>query len=117
MLLTRNSMVETMREDYVLAARAKGLTEKNVRDRHVARNALLPVVTSFALSLAFAVDGGVIIESIFSWPGMGQTLVAAASTEDLPLAVGAFVFVGVFVLVAHLVADVLYAYLDPRIRY
>ena len=117
MLLTRNSMVETMREDYVLAARAKGLTEKNVRDKHVARNALLPVVTSFALSLAFAVDGGVIIESIFSWPGMGQTLVAAASTEDLPLAVGAFVFVGVFVLVAHLVADVLYAYLDPRIRY
>ena len=117
MLLTRNSMVETMREDYVLAARAKGLTEKNVRDKHVARNALLPVVTSFALSLAFAVDGGVIIESVFSWPGMGQTLVAAASTEDLPLAVGAFVFVGVFVLIAHLVADVLYAYLDPRIRY
>ena len=76
MLLTRNSMVETMREDYVLAARAKGLTEKNVRDKHVARNALLPVVTSFALSLAFAVDGGVIIESVFSWPGMGQTLVA-----------------------------------------
>ena len=117
MLLTRNSMVETMREDYVLAARAKGLTEKNVRDKHVARNALLPVVTSFALSLAFAVDGGVIIESVFSWPGMGQTLVAAASTEDLPLAVGAFVFVGVFVLLAHLAADVLYAYLDPRIRY
>ena len=117
MLLTRNSMVETMREDYVLTARAKGLTEKNVRDRHVARNALLPVVTSFALSLAFAVDGGVIIESVFSWPGMGQTLVAAASTEDLPLAVGAFVFVGVFVLLAHLAADVLYAYLDPRIRY
>ena len=117
MLLTRNSMVETMREDYGLAARAKGLTEKNVRDKHVARNALLPVVTSFALSLAFAVDGGVIIESVFSWPGMGQTLVAAASTEDLPLAVGAFVFVGVFVLIAHLVADVLYAYLDPRIRY
>ena len=76
-------MVETMREDYVLTARAKGLTEKNVRDRHVARNALLPIVTSFALSLAFAVDGGVIIESVFSWPGMGQTLVAAASTEDL----------------------------------
>ena len=54
---------------------------------------------------------------MFSWPGMGQTLVAAASTEDLPLAVGAFVFVGVFVLLAHLAADVLYAYLDPRIRY
>ncbi len=117
MLLTRNSMLETMREDYVLAARAKGLPEKDVRDRHVARNALLPVVTSFVFSMAFAVDGGIIIESVFSWPGMGQTLVAAATTEDVPLAVGAFVFVGIFVLVAHLLADVLYVYLDPRIRY
>ncbi len=117
MLLTRNSMLETMREDYVLAARAKGLPENQVRDKHVARNALLPVVTSFVFSLAFAIDGGVIIESIFSWPGMGQTLVAAAVSEDLPLAVGAFVFVGIFVLVAHLAADILYVYLDPRIRY
>ena len=117
MLLTRNSMLETMREDFVMAARAKGLPEKDVRNRHVARNALLPVVTSFVFSLAFAIDGGVIIESIFSWPGMGQTLVSAALSEDLPLAVGAFVFVGIFVLLAHLVADVLYVYLDPRIRY
>ena len=117
MLLTRNSMLETMREDYVMAARAKGLPESQIRDKHVARNALLPVVTSFVFSLAFAVDGGVIIESIFSWPGMGQTLVSAAVSEDLPLAVGAFVFVGVFVLVAHLAADILYVYLDPRIRY
>ena len=117
MLLTRNSMLEAIREDYVLVARAKGLPEKTVRDKHVARNALLPIVTSFVFSLAFAVDGGVIIESIFSWPGMGQTLIAAATTEDLPLAVGAFVFVGIFVLLAHLAADVLYVYLDPRIRY
>ena len=117
MLLTRNSMLETMREDYVMAARAKGLPENQVRDKHVARNALLPVVTSFVFSLAFAVDGGIIIESIFSWPGMGQTLVSAAVSEDLPLAVGAFVFVGIFVLVAHLAADILYVYLDPRIRY
>ena len=117
MLLTRNSMLEVIREDYVLAARAKGLPEKAVRDRHVARNALLPVVTSFVFSLAFAIDGGVIIESIFSWPGMGQTLVAATVSEDLPLAVGTFVFVGLFVLLAHLAADILYAYLDPRVRY
>ena len=117
MLLTRNSMLEVIREDHVMVARAKGLPEKVVRDKHVARNALLPVVTSFVFSLAFAIDGGVIIESIFSWPGMGQTLVSATVSEDLPLAVGAFVFVGIFVLVAHLAADVLYAYLDPRVRY
>ena len=117
MLLTRNSMLEAMREDYVLTARAKGLPEKDVRDRHVARNAMLPVVTQLVFSLAFAVDGGIVIESIFSWPGMGQTLVSAATTEDLPLAVGAFVFVGMFVMAAHLAADLLYVHLDPRIRH
>jgi peptide/nickel transport system permease protein len=117
MLLTRNSMLETLREDYVFAARARGLPEKVVRDRYVARNALLPVITNLVFSLALAIDGGVITESIFSWPGMGLTLFDAAVTEDLPLAVGAFLFVGIFALVAHLVADVLYVFLDPRIRY
>lgn len=117
MLLTRNSMLETLREDYIMAARAKGLPEKVVRDRHAARNALLPVVTSLVYGLAFAIDGGVITEAIFSWPGMGQTLLQAVLSEDLPLALGALTFVGVFALVAHLVADVLYVYLDPRIRY
>lgn len=116
MLLTRNSMLETMREDYVFAARAKGLPEKMVRDRHVARNALLPILTSFVFTIAFAIDGGVIIESVFSWPGMGQTLVNAAIVEDLPLAVGALVVTGLFVLVAHLISDLLNMYLDPRLR-
>lgn len=117
MLLTRNSMLETIREDYIMAARAKGLPEKVIRDHHAARNALLPVVTSLVFSLAFAIDGSVIIESVFSWPGMGLTLLDAVLTEDLPLALGAVMFFGVFALIAHLVADVLYVYLDPRIRY
>jgi peptide/nickel transport system permease protein len=117
MLLTRNSMLETLREDYITAARAKGLPENVVRDRHAARNALLPVVTSLVFSLGFAIDGGVITEAIFYWPGMGQTLLNAVLSEDLPLALGALVFVGIFALIAHLVADVLYVYLDPRIRY
>ena len=117
MLLTRNSMLETLREDFVMAARAKGLPEHVVRDKHAARNALLPVVTSLVYSLAFAIDGGIIIETIFSWPGMGLTLLQAVRSEDLPLAMGAFVFIGIFALGAHLIADVLYAFLDPRIRY
>ena len=71
MLLTRNSMLETIREDYVMAARAKGLPDKQVRDRHAARNAMLPIVTSLVYSLIFAIDGSVIIESVFSWPGTG----------------------------------------------
>ena len=117
MLLTRNSMLETLREDYVMAARAKGLPEKLVRDRHAARNALLPVVTSLVYSLVFAIDGSVIIEGVFSWPGTGMTLLEAVRSEDLPLVMGAMVFIGIFSLLAHLIADVLYLYLDPRIRY
>ncbi|HEX9675773.1 MAG TPA: ABC transporter permease, partial [Anaerolineales bacterium] len=98
MLLTRNSMLETLREDYIMAARAKGLTEKSIRDKHAARNAMLPVVTSFVFSLAFALDGGVITETIFSWPGMGLTLLRAAVSEDIPMAIGALVFTGALAL-------------------
>lgn len=116
MLLTRNSMLETLREDYILTARAKGLTEQAVRDRHAARNALLPVVTSLVLGLAFILSGGIITETIFSWPGMGQTLLQSALAEDIPLTVGAFTFIAVIALVAHLVVDIMYAYLDPRMR-
>ena len=117
MLLTRNSMLETVREDYVTAARAKGLPDGQVRDRHAARNALLPVVTSLIYSLIFALDGSVIIESVFSWPGIGLTLLEAVRSEDLPLVMGAIVFIGFLSLLSHLIVDVLYAYLDPRIRY
>ena len=117
MLLTRNSMLETIREDYVMAARAKGLPEQQVRDRHAARNALLPVVTSLVYSLIFAIDGSVIIESVFSWPGTGMTLLQAVRSEDLPLVMGAMLFIGLLSLLAHAIVDVLYVYLDPRIRY
>jgi peptide/nickel transport system permease protein len=117
MLLTRNSMLETLKEDYIMAARAKGLPEKSIRDKHAARNAMLPVATSFVLALAFVLDGGVITETIFSWPGMGLTLLNAALTEDIPMVIGALVFTGTLALTAHLFADILYAFLDPRIRY
>ena len=117
MLLTRNSMLETIREDYIVAARAKGVPERLIRDRHAARNALLPVVTSLVYSLVFAIDGSVIIEAVFSWPGIGQMLLGAVLAEDLPLVLGAFVFIGIFALIAHLLADVIYVFLDPRIRY
>lgn len=117
MLLTRNSMLETLREDYIMAARAKGLPEGVVRDKHAARNAILPVATAFVLALAFVMDGGVITETIFSWPGMGLTLLNAALVEDIPMVIGALVFTGILALTAHLIADVLYALLDPRIRY
>jgi peptide/nickel transport system permease protein len=117
MLLTRNSMLETLREDFVMAARAKGLPDHVVRDKHAARNAMLPVVTALVFSLAAAMNGAVITETIFSWPGMGLTLIEAVQQKDIPLAIGGLVFTGALALSAHLVADILYAYLDPRIRY
>ncbi|MDE0121483.1 MAG: ABC transporter permease [bacterium] len=116
MLLTRSSMLETLREDYILTARAKGLPEGMVRDRHAARTALLPVVTSLVLAVATVIDGGVITEAVFSWPGMGEILISSVLSEDIPVAVGAFSFIGIMALVGHFVVDVLYGLLDPRIR-
>jgi peptide/nickel transport system permease protein len=117
MLLMRSSMLETLREDYITTARAKGLEEHIVRDRHAARNALLPIVTAFVLSLSFSMSGSVLTETVFSWPGLGREIVTATLNYDYPLAQAAFIFLAAIVLVANLIADVLYAYLDPRIRY
>lgn len=117
MLLMRDSMLETVEEDYVMAARAKGLPDAVVRDRYAARNALLPTVTSLVLSLAASMSGGLVTETMFSWPGLGQVLFRSALANDYPLATGALVFTGIFLLIAHFVADMLYAALDPRISY
>jgi peptide/nickel transport system permease protein len=117
MLLTRNSMLETLREDYIVTAKAKGLPDKVIRDKHAARNAMLPVATSFILALAFVLDGGVITESTFAWPGMGLTLLKAAQTNDIPMVIGGLVFTGTLALSGHLIADIVYAFIDPRIRY
>lgn len=116
MLLTRSSMLETLREDYILTARAKGVPEKAIRDKHAARNALLPVVTSFILGLAFLIGGGVVTETVFGWPGMGSLLLSATLISDIPLATGALGFIGILALVAHLAVDILYTILDPRVR-
>jgi peptide/nickel transport system permease protein len=116
MLLTRSSMLETLKEDYILTARAKGVPEKDIRDRHAARNALLPVVTSFILGVAFLIGGGVITETVFGWPGMGALLLSSIIVEDIPVAIGTLAFLGVLALIAHLVVDILYTILDPRVR-
>jgi peptide/nickel transport system permease protein len=117
MLLTRTSMLETLREDYIMGARAKGITERQVRDQHAARNAMLPVFSNFIIGLPFIVAGGIITETIFSWPGMGLTLLQAATTNDIPLIMGTWLFIGILSLTAHLVADIAYVFIDPRIRY
>ncbi len=105
-----------MKEDYILTARAKGLSERAIRDNHAARTALLPVTTSLVLAVATVIDGGVVTETVFSWPGMGELLVTAVTQEDVPVALAAFSFVGVLAVLGHLIADILYGVLDPRIR-
>ncbi|KYK34305.1 MAG: hypothetical protein AYK19_12365 [Theionarchaea archaeon DG-70-1] len=117
MLLMKNSMLETLKEDYITTARAKGLPEKKIRDHHAARNAMLPVVTALSLGMAFSFNGSILTEKVFSWPGLGRTLVEASLSHDYPLAQGAFILLAGVVLVAVLFSDILYAYLDPRIKY
>jgi peptide/nickel transport system permease protein len=117
LLVMRSSMLDTLKEDYIITARAKGLSEKKIRNHHAAPNAALPVVTSVGLSLAFSINGGALTETVFSWPGIGRELVFAVSHNDYPLAQASFLLIATVVLFSNLVVDVLYAYLDPRIRY
>lgn len=117
MLVMRDSMLETMREDFVLTARAKGLPEHVVRDKHAARTALLPIATSFALAVALAVDGALITETIFSWPGMGHALLRSVIEKNFPVTMGVVLVLAAAVLVAHLIVDLLYAWLDPRVSH
>ncbi|MCD4742159.1 MAG: ABC transporter permease [Desulfobacteraceae bacterium] len=117
LLLMRNSMLETLKEDYILTARAKGLKEKVIKNRHAARNAMLPIVTAFAISISFSIAGAVLIETIFSWPGIGRTIVEATLRQDYPLVQGAFAVITMVVLLANFAADIAYSYLDPRITY
>ena len=117
LLIMRNSMLEVMSEDYIEMARAKGLRDRRVLYRHAARNALLPVVTAGALFIGAAIGGQVLIEVVFSWPGLGREIVQAVTRSDYPLAQGIFIIISALVMFMNLVADVLYAFLDPRIAY
>ena len=117
LLLMRSSMLSVLREDYIITARAKGLPDKIIRNKHAARNAALPVVTSVGLSLAFSINGGALTEQIFTWPGIGRELIFAVSNNDYPLAQACFLLITAVVLIANLIVDLLYAYMDPRISY
>ncbi|WP_226481337.1 ABC transporter permease [Natrinema amylolyticum] len=115
--LLRSSMLQELDAAYVRTARAKGLRERTVILKHVLRNALLPVVTVAGLQLAFLVDGAVVVEQIFSWPGMGRLLVRSILERDYPVIQAAVLLIGVSIVLANLLVDVVYAILDPRIRY
>ncbi|MFO7572364.1 MAG: ABC transporter permease [Gaiellaceae bacterium] len=115
-LIMRSSLLDTMREDYLTLARAKGLRDVVVRNRHAVPNALLPIVTLIALSFGFVLSGAIAVETIFSWPGLGLLTYEALRGPDLPMLQGLFLVFSVAVIFFNLVADLLYAYLDPRVR-
>lgn len=112
----RSSMLEVIRQDYILTARAKGLSERTVIYKHALRNALLPVVTILGLSLPGLIGGSVIFESIFAIPGMGQLFFGAVMSRDYPVVMGELVMGAVLTLLGNLIADLSYALVDPRIR-
>lgn len=114
---TRAGVLQVLREDYVQTARAKGLSEWSVLGRHVFRNALLPVVTILGVRLPSIIGGSVIVETVFAWPGLGKLAVDAVYNKDYPIIMGFNLMMAVAVLGANLMTDVVYAFVDPRIRY
>lgn len=114
--ITRSSMLEEMRQDYVTTARAKGLPEKTVVNKHIRRNALIPVITVAGLTLAGLMGGVVITETVFEFPGIGSWAAAAAASLDVLSMLGYALFTAILLVFANLIVDVLYAVLDPRVR-
>lgn len=114
LLLMRSNMLEVMQDDFVTMGRLLGYSEARIM-RRVARNALLPVVTALALAVGYSIEGNVVIENVFGWPGLGRMLVSAVSANDYPLAQGAFVLIAVVMVTMNFLADVLYGLLDPRV--
>ena len=116
MLGMRNTMIATNAEDYIVMAEAKGLRPNRVRTNYAARNALLPSVTAFGMSLGFLVGGALLTEVVFAYPGIGYTLLSAVQNLDYPLMQGLFLTITTFVLIANFLVDIVYVRLDPRVR-
>jgi peptide/nickel transport system permease protein len=113
----RSALLETIRQDYIRTARAKGLRERTVIMKHAMRNAMLPVITLMGLSVPFLFSGAVLTEVVFAWPGMGRLILTAIYTQDTPLIIACFFIFTVLVVAGNLIADLTYALVDPRIKY
>jgi peptide/nickel transport system permease protein len=116
MLIMRSSLLDVLAEDYILTAKAKGLSTFQILKDHALKNGMLPLVTIIALNLGYTVAGVIQIESVFSWPGLGGALFEAVSRRDFPILQGGFLLIAVSVIIANFVADLTYSYLDPRVQ-
>jgi peptide/nickel transport system permease protein len=117
MRMTRSSLLEVLRHDYVRTARAKGLAERLVVRRHAFKNALIPIITVIGVQIGYLLGGAVVTEEVFTLPGIGRLVLNAVYERDYPLVQGAILFIALLFMLSNLVVDLLYAYLDPRIRY
>jgi len=115
-LIMRSSLIDVLSEDYILTARAKGLNSTQILRDHALKNAMLPLVTVIAINLGFTVAGVIQIESVFSWPGLGSAIFEAVIRRDFPMLQGAFLLIAVTVILANLLADLTYTFLDPRVN-
>jgi peptide/nickel transport system permease protein len=116
MLVMRSSLMDVLSEDYILTAKAKGLSTFQILKDHALKNAMLPIVTIIAINLGFTVAGAIQIESVFSWPGLGGAIFESVLRRDYPVLQGAFLLIAVTVVLANLIADLTYSYLDPRVQ-
>ena len=114
--ITRTSLLEVMGEDYIRTARAKGLSERVVFNKHALRPAALPIVTMLGLQVASMVGGTILVETVFAWPGIGRLLVVAIAERDAPTVQGCIIVIAVLVVLVTLITDILYAYLNPKVR-
>ena len=116
MRMTRSSMLESMRQDYIATARAKGLKENYITKYHMFKNALIPIVTIIGLQFGMLLGGAALTETIFSWPGLGRFMIESIKAKDMPMVLGSAMFLALMYSVVNLLVDILYAYVDPRIK-
>lgn len=114
--MTRSSMLEVIRQDYISTARAKGLDERTITYRHMLRNALIPIITATGLQFGSLLGGAMLTETIFSWPGLGRLMVDAIKSKDIPLVLGSIIFMATTFSIVNLAVDIIYAFVDPRIK-
>lgn len=115
--ITRSSMLDVLNKDYIRTAKAKGLNERVEVYKHALRNALISVITSIGTEFALLLGCAILTETVFAWPGLGRYIVGAVSSRDYPVVQGSIIFVAFLVALVNLIVDVLYAFIDPRIRY
>jgi peptide/nickel transport system permease protein len=115
--MIRSSVLEALEQDYITAARARGLSERSVVLRHALRNALLPVITVVSLNFTYLLNGSAVVETVFAWPGIGNLMTRSIYSRDYPVILGSMLFLAVLILALNLLTDICYRYLNPRLRH